>query len=121
MKYDEAPKLPPDVEPTIKPKKKKEELKRPEPETDMNGNINGNGNGIKLQRIRWKNRRRMAWTSMIMMVLLTTVLIVTALLTDIDMNRLKPIAEPLAWSYLGFTSVIGAYMGFTTWASKGRR
>ena len=116
---DNAPKLPPDVEPTLKPKKKKmaatSDMK---PET-LNGN--GNGNGLRLQKVRWKNRRRMAWISLFTMVLLTIVLVAAALLTDIDMTRLKPIAEPLAWSYLGFTSVIGAYMGFTTWSSKGRK
>ena len=114
---NDAPKLPPDVEPTIK--RKKPEPKK-QPESDMNGAVNNN-NGKRLERIRWKNRRRMAWTSLIMMVALTLSLLAAALFTEIDMTRLKPIAEPLAWSYLGFTSVIGAYMGFTTWASKGRK
>ena len=101
-----APKLPPDVGPILKQKREK---KVQEPEAQVNND--------PYDKKKWENRRRMAWTSLTMMILLTLALIGTALFTDIDMQRLKPIAEPLAWSYLGFTSVIGAYMGFTTYAS----
>jgi hypothetical protein len=61
-------------------------------------------------KIRWKNRRRMAWTSVVGM------LIVTALLffAPIDNERLKIIAEPITWYYFCSSAVIGAYMGFTT-------
>jgi len=103
-----APKLPSDVESTIKPKK----------EIEKKSNM---GPDDPLDKKRWENRRRMAWSSLLMMIALTATLVIVALFTNFDMKRLDPIAEVLSMSYLGFTSVIGAYMGFTTWASKGRR
>lgn len=73
---------------------------------------NGNGNG-GLTRIRWKNRRRMAWVSLISM-LVVTVLV----LFYIPEERLKLLEEVITWFYFSMASVIGCYMGFTTWASK---
>jgi hypothetical protein len=92
----DSPSLPPDVQP------KKED----------------NENGLKMEKLRWKNRRRMAWVSVCSMVLETAVLIYIAAFTTVDMTRFNTIAEPLSWSYFGFLSVVGAYMGFTTWASR---
>jgi hypothetical protein len=71
---------------------------------------NNNGN----QKTRWKNRRRMAWGSFFSMMILTGVL----LFAPIETERLKVLAEPITWHYLACASIIGAYMGFTTWASK---
>jgi len=102
-----GPRLPSDVEATIKPKK--QEAAKPKAADPVY-----DGNGKK----RWENRRRMAWSSLLIMMAETVVLIYIAAFTTIDMDRLKAIAEPLGWSYVGFMSVIGAYMGFTTWASK---
>jgi hypothetical protein len=104
---NDSPKLPPDVKPII--------TKAPPP-----SKTNGKGDGVfdSNGKKRWKNRRRMAWTSLIMMISETIVLIYIAAFTTIDMSRLKTISEPLGWSYIGFMSIIGAYMGFTTWASK---
>ncbi len=65
-------------------------------------------------RVRWKNRRRMAWTSLIGMLFITLCLF----FAPIDNERLKIISEPITWYYFASASVIGAYMGFTTWASK---
>lgn len=78
---------------------------------ETNGNGNGNGNG--LTRIRWKNRRRMAWVSLISM-LIVTILV----LFYIPEERLKILSEVITWFYFSMASVIGCYMGFTTWASK---
>lgn len=73
-------------------------------------------------KVRWQNRRRMAWTSLVCMIIVTLALIYFAGFTDVDMKRFETISEPLSWSYFGFLSVIGAYMGFTTYASvKGKR
>ena len=72
--------------------------------------VNGNGNN----KVRWKNRRRMAWTSLISMLVVTLLL----LFGPIPDSRLKILADPLTWFFFSMASVIGAYMGFTTWASK---
>ena len=72
---------------------------------------NSNGNG----KIRWTNRRRMAWTSLISMVLITALILFTPLCPE---SRLKIVNEVITWYYFACASVIGAYMGFTTWAAK---
>jgi hypothetical protein len=69
---------------------------------------------VEMEKKRWRNRRRMAWTSLIAMNIVTVIL----LFAPIPEARLKVVSEPLIWSYFAFTSVIGAYMGFTTWASR---
>jgi len=63
---------------------------------------------------RWRNRRRMAWISLISMIALMFIL----LFGPIPDERIKILAEPLTWFFFAMASVIGAYMGFTTWASK---
>ncbi len=69
---------------------------------------------VEMEKRRWKNRRRMAWISLVAINIVTLIL----LFVPIPVDRLKVIAEPLIWSYFAFTSVIGAYMGFTAYASK---
>ena len=65
-------------------------------------------------KVRWKNRRRMAWTSLI------AILTVTLLMffAPIEVERLKIISEAITWFYFASASIIGAYMGFTTWSDK---
>jgi len=71
---------------------------------------------LELEKRKWKNRRKMAWVSLVAMNVITLIL----LFAPIPPDRLKIIAEPIIWSYFAFTSVIGAYMGFTTYAMKGK-
>ena len=63
---------------------------------------------------RWKNRRRMAWTSLIAILAVTGIL----LFGPVDVERLKVIGEPITWFYFASASIIGAYMGFTSWSDK---
>ena len=75
---------------------------------------------IDLEKRKWSNRRRMAWLAFISMILVTAAL----LFAPIETSRIKILSEPITWFYFAMASVIGAYMGFTTWASKsgkGRR
>jgi len=74
-----------------------------------------NGNGKVAQRVRWKNRRRMAWVSLIAMVLVTGLILFTNM---VSIEKLKVLSDVITWYYFSSASVIGAYMGFTTWASK---
>jgi hypothetical protein len=72
---------------------------------------------IELEKQRWRNRRRMAWLSLFTMIAVTIIL----LFSPISESRLKTLEEPITWFYLAMASIIGAYMGFTTYASiKGR-
>jgi|WetSurSiteA1Bulk_404760.scaffolds.fasta_scaffold00566_15 hypothetical protein len=63
-------------------------------------------------RIAWKNRRRMAWVSLIAMLIATGLVFFV-----VPESRLKIIGDVITWFYFAMTSVVGAYMGFTTWAS----
>lgn len=69
----------------------------------------------------WKNRRRMAWISLCVVILLTAILLFAPEEMVRD-KRIEILSDVLSWVYLGLVSVIGAYMGFTTYASvKGKR
>jgi len=65
---------------------------------------------------RSKNRRRMAWISLVAM------LIVTGYAMGIvPIERLEKLEVVITWFYMSCASVIGAYMGFTTWAAVAGR
>lgn len=69
---------------------------------------------IDLTKTRFKNRRRMAWLAMWSMVALTTIL-----LSDfVSIERIKAVDNVFEMFYIAMASVVGAYMGFTTWANK---
>ena len=74
-----------------------------------------NGNDKALMLRRWKNRRRMAWVSLLSMTLITFLILFTNLVPE---KRLEVLSEVITWYYFCSASIIGAYMGFTTWASK---
>jgi hypothetical protein len=41
------------------------------------------------------------------------------LLSDVvAVERIHALKEPITWFFFAAASVIGAYMGFTTWSSK---
>lgn len=77
--------------------------------------IQGNGNDKTLMQKRWKNRRRMAWVSLLSMLVVTATILFTDL---VEIERLKILTEVITWFYFSCASIIGAYMGFTTWASR---
>lgn len=73
---------------------------------------------IELEKVRWQNRRRMAWLSLLAMIALTYVILFT---NFASIERLSVLDDVITWFYLCCASVIGAYMGVTTWASmKGK-
>jgi len=67
----------------------------------------------EIERNKWRGRRKMGWLSLISMIVMTF-LLVLGMVPD---ERIKVLAEPLMWFYLAMTSVIGTYMGVTTYAS----
>jgi hypothetical protein len=85
----------------------------------MDNTIETNGDdSIEMQKKKWKNRRRMAWVSMISMVVITILILFTNLVPE---SRLKILSEVITWYYFSCISVVGIYMGATTWASiKGK-
>lgn len=57
------------------------------------------------------NRRKMAWLSLISMLVVTGLLLFV-----VDPARIEILSEPIVWFYMAMASVVGAYMGFTTYA-----
>ena len=62
--------------------------------------------------MRWKNRRRMAWTALI------SILVVTFMtFFMIPIAKLQVLGEVITWFYFTMTAIVGAYMGLTTLSS----
>ena len=85
-----------------------------EDKIDIDGDGKVNGIEMSVAENKFKNRRRMAWLAMIAMVGFTAILL-TPYITD---ERIKVLDSVFGAFYLAMASVVGAYMGFTTWASK---
>jgi|GEM_PF-2037388 len=68
----------------------------------------------EIERNKWRGRRTMAGISLASMILVMASL----LYGPISEARIKTLEEPITWFFFSMASVIGAYMGFTTWASK---
>lgn len=86
----------------------------------MEGDITNNCTDPALNKKRWQNRRRMAWVSLSSMIIMAYCITFTSIVSE---SRLKVLSDGgvLTWFFLGCVSVIGAYMGVTTYASiKGK-
>lgn len=71
---------------------------------------------LQLDIRRWKNRRRMAYISLV------SILVVTYLaLFIIPIDRLAALDEVITWFYLVMGSVVGAYVGFATLDDKWKK
>jgi|TARA_R100000963_G_C4636811_1_gene100800 hypothetical protein len=62
---------------------------------------------------QWKNRRRMAWVA-----LLAIVAAGLYIVTMVPENRLTKLSSLLDLWFISLGGIVGAYMGFATWASK---
>jgi hypothetical protein len=81
---------------------------------DLNGDGKMSNVEIDITKNRFKNRRRMAWLAIWSMVVCTSMM-----LTDlIEIERIKAIDSVIEMFYIAMASIVGAYMGFTTWATK---
>jgi polyferredoxin len=63
---------------------------------------------------RWKHRRRMAYLAMLSMLALTG----TLLSPWVSEARITAASDILSWFYFAMASIVGAYVGFATWADK---
>jgi hypothetical protein len=68
-------------------------------------------NDEKSTVIKNKNKRRMAWVSLI------SILIVTGLMMfAVPIERLDKLSDVVTWFYMSMATVIGAYMGASVYA-----
>lgn len=81
---------------------------------DLNNDNKIDDRELKVVETRFKNRRRMAWVSLFSMILLTAFLLTPL----ISIERIQTLNGIMGSFYFAMASVIGAYMGFTTWATK---
>ena len=59
--------------------------------------------------VRRTNRRRMAWISLIAMIIETGLLFFV-----VESEKIKVLSEPIVWSYFCFAAIVGSYMGAAT-------
>jgi hypothetical protein len=70
---------------------------------------------LKAEKIKWENRRKMAWSSLIA-IFVQTLILIFAPPSLLSPEKIQIIKEPLTWAYMCESAVILAYMGFTTLA-----
>lgn len=68
---------------------------------------------VKAKALRWKNRRGLAWAAMagIFMVMIWA-------LFKVPETRLSILSEIIIWFFMIMGSIVGAYMGFSTFDDK---
>jgi len=81
---------------------------------DLNGDGKMSSVEIDITKNRFKNRRRMAWLAVWSMVIFTAIMMSNL----VDIERIKAIDNVMEMFYIAMASIVGAYMGFTTWATK---
>ena len=72
---------------------------------------------IEIERSKWRGRRTMAWVALFS-IIITLLLLLFAPIRD---ERITILQEPIVWFFMCMTSVIGAYMGCTVWATLQRK
>lgn len=63
---------------------------------------------------RWKHRRRLTYLAMGSMITVTAATL-SPLVSD---SRIAVLSDTLGWFYFAMASIVGAYMGFATWAAQ---
>jgi hypothetical protein len=63
---------------------------------------------------QWKHRRRMAYASLVSIIVVTFIL----LGPWVPVERVERLSDLISWFYFSLASIVGAYMGFATWAAK---
>lgn len=73
---------------------------------------------IEAENRRWANRRKLAFMAFYAMIVLTVVLL-TKWIPD---SRVDNLQDLFGWIYISFSSIVGSYMGLSTWNSmKGKK
>lgn len=70
---------------------------------------------LELREEKADTHRRMAWTCLVAVILLTVVL----LSGYIPIEQLNALAPIIPMIYISLGSIVGAYVGFQTWMSRG--
>lgn len=69
---------------------------------------------LQLKEQRAETQRRMAWTSMVMVIIFTALLFSPL----VDVDRVSALSDLLGLFYIAHAGIIGAYMGVQAWMQK---
>mgnify|MGYP003674495942 FL=1 len=70
---------------------------------------------MELKEEKADAQRRMAWVSIIVMILFTTIIMIPGLIPE---TRLKLLGDLSSLFYISMAGIVGAYMGMSAWMSK---
>jgi hypothetical protein len=70
---------------------------------------------MELKEEKADAQRRMAWISIIVMILFTTIIMIPGLIPE---TRLKLLGDLSSLFYISMAGIVGAYMGMTAYMSK---
>tara|TARA_R110002153_G_C13034300_1_gene469077 strand:+ start:116 stop:445 length:330 start_codon:yes stop_codon:yes gene_type:complete len=70
---------------------------------------------MELKEEKADAQRRMAWVSIIVMILFTTIIMIPGLIPE---TRLKLLGDLSSLFYISMAGIVGAYMGMTAYMSK---
>ena len=65
---------------------------------------------LQIESERWKTKRRMSWVALASMIVATG-----AMFFLVDQARLSALDSVISWFYMATTTIIGAYIGSSTW------
>jgi hypothetical protein len=69
-------------------------------------------NNVHMSNYMWRNRRRMAWLAFGSMIVVTGLCFFV-----VPLDRLEKLTDVVTWFYMTMATVVGAYMGLSTYAS----
>lgn len=79
--------------------------------TNIDHDLQRQRSEVWIDKERWKNRREMAWIALASMLAFTAMLMFL-----VPVAKLTALGSVISWFYGTMMSIIGFYIGFTTWA-----
>jgi hypothetical protein len=73
---------------------------------------------MELKEEKADAQRRMAWVSIIVMILFTTIIMIPGLIPE---TRLKLLGDLSSLFYISMAGIVGAYMGMSAWMAKPKK
>ena len=73
---------------------------------------------MELKEEKADAQRRMAWVSIIVMILFTTIIMIPGFIPE---TRLKLLGDLSSLFYISMAGIVGAYMGMSAWMAKPKK
>ena len=86
---------------------------------DLNGDGTIDKDELSIASARWETKRKIVWLSIIGIFLFGFIIIgISIFVPELTEAKLKVLSDMIDWIFFGFTSIIGAYFGFSTYDLK---